>query len=73
MQIRSRGLNFKTSTYKMMLVVPVIRGQRADKAVNQLVFNKRRPAKGMLEVLEDAIEKAQRHFGLSATQLYVGA
>lgn len=61
----------RTSPRKLNLVAESIRGLRAEVAVNQLTFSKRRTAVDVKKVLQSAIANAENNHQLDVDRLYV--
>lgn len=61
----------KTSTKKLNMIAALIRGLDVDKALDQLVFSKKRVAEDVRNVLLSAISNAENNHGLDIDNLYV--
>jgi len=61
----------RISPQKLNLVVAMIRGKKAEKAVTDLAFSRRRIAGDVKKVLESAIANAENNHGLDVDQLWV--
>ena len=61
----------RTSPRKLNLVAQLIRGLKADQALNQLSFNRRRIAKDVRKVLMAAIANAENNHDLDVDRLVV--
>lgn len=61
----------RTSPQKLNLVAQTIRGQKAEKALVDLQFSKRRVAKDVLKALQSAVANAENNHGLDVDRLYV--
>jgi len=61
----------RTSPRKLNLVAQLIRGLKADQALNQLTFNRRRIAKDVKKVLMAAIANAENNHDLDVDRLVV--
>ena len=61
----------RVSPQKLNLVAETIRGLKADKALAELTFSKRRVAKDVKKVLQAAIANAEHNFGLDIDKLVV--
>ncbi|MEM7422417.1 MAG: 50S ribosomal protein L22 [Pseudomonadota bacterium] len=61
----------KTSPQKLNLVAGLIRGKPVDKALNALMFSKRRIAMDVRKTLESAIANAENNHGLDVDELIV--
>ncbi len=63
--------HLRTSPYKLNLVAETIRGQKAEKALIDLTFSKRRIAQDVRKVLQAAVANAENNHGLDVDRLYV--
>jgi large subunit ribosomal protein L22 len=63
--------SIRTSPRKLNLVAASIRGLKADTALNQLTFSKRRVAGLVKSVLQSAIANAENNHQLDVDRLYV--
>ena len=70
-QAMAVGNSIRTSSRKLNLVAQSIRGLKAEKAVAELTFSKRRIAKSVLAVLKSAIANAENNHQLNIDKLYV--
>ncbi len=61
----------RVSPQKLNLVAAMIRGKKAEKAVTDLTFSRRRIAGDVKKVLESAIANAENNHGLDVDQLWV--
>lgn len=61
----------RTSPQKLNLVAALIRGKKADKALADLTFSKRRIAGDVKKCLESAIANAENNHSLDVDQLVV--
>src|SRR5918993_171613 len=61
----------RTSPRKVNLVAQLIRGLRAEQALNQLTFNRRRVAREVKKVLMSAIANAENNHDLDVDRLVV--
>ena len=61
----------RTSPQKLNLVAAMIRGKKADKALADLTFSKRRVAGDVKKCLESAIANAENNHSLDVDQLVV--
>jgi large subunit ribosomal protein L22 len=61
----------RTSPRKLNLVAQLIRGLKADQALNQLTFSRRRIAKDVKKVLMSAIANAENNHDLDVDRLVV--
>lgn len=61
----------RISPSKINLVAASIRGLKADNAVNQLTFSKRRVSGEVLKVLQAAIANAENNYGMDVDRLFV--
>ena len=65
------GRMMRTSPQKLNLVAQMIRGKRADKALADLTFSKRRIAGDVKKVLQSAIANAENNHDLDVDDLIV--
>jgi large subunit ribosomal protein L22 len=65
------GTSIRTSPRKLNLVAGMIRGLKAEQALNALTFSKRRIAGEVKRVLESAIANAENNHQLDVDQLIV--
>ena len=65
------GRMIRTSPQKLNLVAQSIRGKKAQAALNELAFSKRRIAKDVRKILESAIANADNNHSLDVDQLVV--
>ena len=65
------GRLLRVSPRKLNLVAQLIRGMNADRALNQLAFNRRGIAPEVRKVLESAIANAENNHDLDVDRLYV--
>ncbi|MGE0666382.1 MAG: 50S ribosomal protein L22 [Sphingomonadales bacterium] len=65
------GTAIRTSPRKLNLVAGMIRGLKAEQALNALTFSKRRIAGEVKKVLESAIANAENNHQLDVDQLVV--
>jgi len=63
--------SLRTSPQKLNLVAQTIRGLRADKALAQLSFSRRRIAQDVYKVLQAAIANAENNHNLDVDRLVV--
>jgi len=63
--------NLRTSSYKLNLVAEMIRGMRAQEALTQLEFNKKRISNDVKKVLQSAIANAENNHNLNVDSLVV--
>lgn len=63
--------NIKTSPQKLNLVAALIRGKVAERALNDLLFSKRRVANDVRKLLESAIANAENNHNLDVDNLYI--
>jgi large subunit ribosomal protein L22 len=61
----------RTSPRKLNLVAELIRGLKAEQALNQLTFNRRRIAREVRKVLMSAIANAENNHDLDVDRLVV--
>ncbi len=63
--------NLRTSPYKLNLVAELIRGKKADVALVDLQFSKKRVAQHVRKLLESAIANAENNHNLDIDRLVV--
>jgi len=61
----------RISPQKLNLVAETIRGLKADKALAELTFSKKRVSTDVKKVLQAAIANAENNFGMDIDKLYV--
>ena len=65
------GKSLKTSVQKVNLVLRMIRGKKAEHALNLLVFSRRRISEQVSKILKSAISNAENNHQLDIDKLYV--
>jgi len=70
-EAKAFNASIRTSPRKLNLVAESIRGLKADAAVHQLTFSKRRIAVEVRKVLQSAIANAENNHQLDVDRLYV--
>ncbi|MBI5164492.1 MAG: 50S ribosomal protein L22 [Magnetospirillum sp.] len=70
-EAKAFAATIRTSPRKLNLVAESIRGLKADSALNQLTFSKRRIAVEVRKVLQSAIANAENNHQLDVDRLYV--
>ena len=70
-EAKAFAASIRTSPRKLNLVAASIRGLKADTAVNQLTFSRRRVAQDVKKVLQSAIANAENNHQLDVDRLYV--
>lgn len=60
-----------SSPYKLNLVAEMIRGKKAEKALIDLDFSRKRVAKDVKKALQSAISNAENNHSLDVDRLYV--
>ena len=61
----------RTRPQKLNLVAQTIRGMKVEKALNELLFSRKRIAKDVRKCLESAIANAENNHGLDIDQLVI--
>ena len=61
----------RTSPQKLNLVAQTIRGQKAEKALVDLQFSKRRVAQDVLKALQSAVANAENNYQYDVDNLYI--
>ncbi len=67
----AKGRMIKTSAQKLNLVAQLIRGKKAEKALAELEFSRKRVARQVKTVLESAIANAENNHDLDIDALVV--
>lgn len=70
-EVRAFGKYFRGSQQKLNLVAQTIRGKKAERALIDLEFSKRRVAQDVRKLLQSAIANAENNHGLDVDQLIV--
>ncbi|MDE0254914.1 MAG: 50S ribosomal protein L22 [Rhodospirillaceae bacterium] len=70
-QAKAVATRLRVSPQKLNLVAALIRGKKAEKAITDLAFSRRRIAGDVKKVLESAIANAENNHGLDVDQLWV--
>lgn len=70
-QAMAKGRMIKTSPQKLNLVAQMIRGMKAEKALAELEFSRKRVSKEVKKVLESAIANAENNHDLDIDALIV--
>jgi len=70
-EARAVGRMIRTSPQKLNLVAQLIRGKKAEKALADLTFSRRRVAVQVKKVLESAIANAENNHDLDVDSLVV--
>jgi large subunit ribosomal protein L22 len=65
------GRMIRTSPQKLNLVATLIRGMKAEDALNELAFSRKRIAKDVRKVLQSAIANAENNHDLDVDDLIV--
>lgn len=68
---RAKARTLRISPRKLNLVAGSIRGLKADKAVAQLTFSKKRIAEEVKKVLMSAIANAENNYNMDVDRLFV--
>lgn len=71
MEVISKGRHIRISPSKAGLVVALIRGKKAQEAVNILRFSNKKAAQAVLKVLNSAIANAKNNFNLGEENLVI--
>ena len=69
--VKAIGKNLKSSPQKTNLVLGLIRGIKVEKAINNLIFSKRRISRDILKILKSAISNAENNHQLDIDKLFV--
>ena len=70
-EAKAVGRMIRTSPQKLNLVAQLIRGKKAEQALNDLAFSRRRVAGEVKKVLESAIANAENNHNLDVDSLIV--
>ncbi len=70
-EARAMAKYLRTSSYKLNLVAEMIRGKKAETALTDLQFSKRRIAQDVKKVLQAAVANAENNHGLDVDRLVV--
>ena len=65
------GTSLKTSPQKANLVLSLIRGKKAEEALNLLTFSRKRISEQVSKILKSAISNAENNHQLDIDKLYV--
>ena len=65
------GKSLKTSPQKANLVLSLIRGKKAEQALNLLTFSRKRISEQVSKILKSAISNAENNHQLDIDKLYV--
>ena len=69
--VKAIGKSLKSSPQKTNLVLGLIRGLKVEKAINNLIFSKRRISGEVLKILKSAISNAENNHQLDIDKLFV--
>ena len=69
--VKAIGKSLKSSPQKTNLVLGLIRGLKVEKAINNLIFSKRRISGDVLKILKSAISNAENNHQLDIDKLFV--
>ena len=69
--VKAIGKSLKSSPQKTNLVLGLIRGLKVEKAINNLIFSKRRISIDILKILKSAISNAENNNQLDIDKLIV--
>jgi len=70
-EAKAVGRMIRTSPQKLNLVAQLIRGKKAEQALNDLTFSRRRVAGDVKKVLQSAIANAENNHNLDVDSLIV--
>lgn len=68
---KARARAIRVSPRKLNLLAGSIRGLKADKAMAQLTFSKKRISEEVKKVLQSAISNAENNYGMDVDNLFV--
>ncbi len=69
--VKALGKSLKSSPQKTNLVLGLIRGLKVEKAINNLVFSRRRISNEILKILKSAVSNAENNHQLDIDKLFV--
>ena len=69
--VKAIGKSLKSSPLKANLVLGLIRGLKVEKAINNLIFSKRRISGEILKILKSAVSNAENNHQLDIDKLVV--
>ena len=69
--VKAIGKSIKSSPQKTNLALGLIRGLKVEKAINNLLFSKRRISNEVLKILKSAISNAENNNQLDIDNLFV--
>mgnify|MGYP001299638645 CR=1 FL=1 len=69
--VKAIGKSLKSSPQKANLVLGLIRGLKVEKAINNLIFSKRRISGEILKILKSAVSNAENNHQLDIDKLVV--
>ena len=69
--VKAIGKSIKSSPQKTNLALGLIRGLKVEKAINNLLFSKRRISNEVLKILKSAISNAENKHQVDIDKLYV--
>ena len=69
--VKAIGKSLKSSPQKTNLVLGLIRGLKVEKAINNLIFSKRRISGEVLKILKSAISNAENNYQYDIDNLFV--
>ena len=70
-EAKAVGRMIRTSPQKLNLLAQLIRGKKAERALSDLSFSRRRVAKDVKKILESAIANAENNHNLDVDNLVV--
>jgi large subunit ribosomal protein L22 len=70
-EVRAQARYVGISAQKTRLVVDLVRGQKADDALNTLKFLPKNAAREVYKVVRTAVANAEENFGLNRGELYI--
>ena len=69
--VKAIGKSLKSSPQKTNLVLGLIRGLKVEKAINNLIFSKRRISGEVLKILKSAISNAENNHQFDIDNLFI--
>lgn len=70
-EVRATGKHISITPQKARLVVDVVRGMNADKALDALRFLPNRAANPVFKLVQSAVANAEQNYGLEMDDLYI--
>ncbi len=71
LEVRAIAKYVHMSPQKVKLVVDLVRGKRANEALNMLKFSTRAAALPVSKLIRSAVANAEENYGLSSHEMYI--